>query len=51
MVQNAGIFPLNDLVDIPVEEWDRVLPVNLRGCFLAAKAALPVMRARPMAGS
>jgi len=45
MVQNAGIYPLNDLVDIPVEEWDRVLAVNLRGCFLAAKAALPAMRA------
>jgi 3-oxoacyl-[acyl-carrier protein] reductase len=44
MVQNAGIFPLNDLVDIPVEEWDRVLAVNLRGCFLAAKSALPAMR-------
>lgn len=44
-VQNAGIYPLNDLVDIPVEEWDRVLAVNLRGCFLAAKVALPVMKA------
>lgn len=44
-VQNAGIYPLNDLVDIPVEEWDRVLAVNLRGCFLATKAALPVMTA------
>ena len=45
LVQNAGIYPMNDLVDIPVEEWDRVLAVNLRGCFLAAKAALPVMKA------
>lgn len=45
LVQNAGIYPLNDLVEIPVEEWDRVLAVNLRGCFLAAKAALPVMQA------
>ncbi|HMR32797.1 MAG TPA: SDR family oxidoreductase [Geminicoccaceae bacterium] len=45
LVQNAGIYPMNDLVDIPVEEWDRVLAVNLRGCFLAARAALPVMKA------
>ena len=44
MVQNAGIFPLNDLVDIPVEEWDRVLRVNLRGSFLACRAAMRVMR-------
>ncbi len=44
MVQNAGIFPMHDLVDIPVAEWDRVLAVNLRGCFLAAQAAIRVMR-------
>lgn len=44
MVQNAGIFPMNDLVDIPVEEWDQVLKVNLRGSFLATQAAMRVMR-------
>ena len=44
MVQNAGIFPMNDLVDIPVEEWDQVLRVNLRGSFLATQAAMRVMR-------
>jgi 3-oxoacyl-[acyl-carrier protein] reductase len=44
MVQNAGIFPMHDLVDIPVEEWDQVLAVNLRGCFLATREALRVMR-------
>jgi 3-oxoacyl-[acyl-carrier protein] reductase len=44
MVQNAGIFPMNDLVDIPVEEWDAVLRVNLRGCFLATRAAMKIMR-------
>ena len=27
--------------DIGVEEWDRVLAVNLRGTFLAARACLP----------
>jgi len=27
-----------------VEQWDRVLGVNLRGPFLIAKAALPIMR-------
>lgn len=43
-VQNAGIFPMHDVEDIPVAEWDQVLAVNLRGCFLAAKHALPVMK-------
>lgn len=44
LAQNAGIFPMNDVVDIPVEEWDQVLAVNLRGCFIATQAALRHMR-------
>jgi 3-oxoacyl-[acyl-carrier protein] reductase len=46
LVQNAGIFPLTLLPDIAVEEWDRVLAVNLRGCFLAIRACIPAMRAQ-----
>ena len=46
LVQNAGIYPLTMIEDITAEEWDRVLGVNLRGTFLAAKAALAPMRAR-----
>jgi 3-oxoacyl-[acyl-carrier protein] reductase len=46
MVQNAGIFPQTDLVAIPVEEWDQVLAVNLRGSFLAVQAALAPMTAQ-----
>ena len=44
LVQNAAIYPWTMIEDISPEEWDRVLAVNLRGCFLAARAALPVMR-------
>ena len=44
LVQNAGIYLWTMIEDISPEEWDRVLAVNLRGCFLAARAALPVMR-------
>ena len=43
LVQNAGIFPMSDIVDMPVEEWDDVLRVNLRGSFLATQAAMRVM--------
>jgi 3-oxoacyl-[acyl-carrier protein] reductase len=46
MVQNAGIYPLTLLPDITVAEWDRVLSVNLRGCFLAVQAASAPMRAQ-----
>jgi 3-oxoacyl-[acyl-carrier protein] reductase len=46
LVQNAGIYPLTLLADIPVDEWDRVLAVNLRGCFLAIQACIAPMRAQ-----
>jgi 3-oxoacyl-[acyl-carrier protein] reductase len=46
LVQNAGIYPWTLIEDIEVEEWDRVLGVNLRGCFLTAQACLPVMKKR-----
>jgi 3-oxoacyl-[acyl-carrier protein] reductase len=46
LVQNAGIYPYTMLPDIRLEEWDAVLAVNLRGCFLAIQACAPPMRAR-----
>ena len=44
LVQNAGIFPWTLIENISPEEWDTVLTVNLRGTFLAARAALPHMK-------
>jgi 3-oxoacyl-[acyl-carrier protein] reductase len=46
LVQNAGIFPWTLIENTPPEEWDAVFAVNLKGTFLAAKAALPPMRAQ-----
>lgn len=46
LVQNAGIYPWTLIEDTSIAEWDRVLGVNLRGCFLAARAALPAMKAQ-----
>jgi 3-oxoacyl-[acyl-carrier protein] reductase len=46
IVQNAGIYPWTLIENITLDEWDRVLGVNLKGCFLAARAALPAMRER-----
>ena len=44
LVNNAGIVtPFREVVDLPVEEWDRTLSVNLRGTFLCSKAVLPTM--------
>jgi len=44
LVQNAGIYPWTLIENITPEEWDSVMAVNLKGTFLAARAALPVMR-------
>lgn len=44
LVQNAGIYPWTLIENISPEEWDSVLGVNLKGTFLAARAALPPMR-------
>jgi 3-oxoacyl-[acyl-carrier protein] reductase len=46
LVQNAGIYPYTMLEDIQLEEWDAVLGVNLRGCFLAIQACMAPMRAQ-----
>lgn len=46
LVQNAGIYPWQLLEDTSADDWDRVMATNLRGCFLAAKAALAPMKAQ-----
>ncbi len=39
MVNNAGILSWSPVQDMPEEEWDRVLGVNLKGTFLGIQAA------------
>jgi len=46
IVQNAGIYPWTLIENIEPEEWDQVMAVNLRGTYLAARAALPIMKAK-----
>ena len=43
MVNNAGICPFRDFLDLTEEVWDRVLDVNLKGTFLCSQAAARVM--------
>jgi dihydroanticapsin dehydrogenase len=38
---NAGIGVFRGVVDTTEEEWDRLIDVNLKGCFLAAKYSIP----------
>jgi 3-oxoacyl-[acyl-carrier protein] reductase len=46
LVQNAGIYPWTLIEKISPDEWDKVLAVNLKGTFLAARAAVPHMKAK-----
>lgn len=46
VVQNAGIYPWQLIENTSPEDWDRVMAVNLRGSFNAARAALNPMRAQ-----
>jgi 3-oxoacyl-[acyl-carrier protein] reductase len=46
LVNNAGIVLQSPVADMPVEDWDRVLAVNLRGVFLCTRYVLPGMIAQ-----
>jgi NAD(P)-dependent dehydrogenase (short-subunit alcohol dehydrogenase family) len=49
-VANAGIYPNAAVLDMAVEEWDRVMETNLRGVFLTCRAAARSMVARGAGG-
>jgi NAD(P)-dependent dehydrogenase (short-subunit alcohol dehydrogenase family) len=44
LVNNAGIVLVKSIEECTVEEWDRVMAVNVRSIFLTAKHALPWLR-------
>lgn len=43
LINNAGTDVTKSLEDLSVQEWDRVINVNLRGPFLMAKATYPYL--------
>lgn len=48
LVHNAGINPgAKSVEDLSLEEWRRILSVNLDSAYLAAHACLPLMRETP----
>jgi 3-oxoacyl-[acyl-carrier protein] reductase len=47
LINNASLMsalPRQNWFDIPVDEWDRVMAVNLRGMFLSCHAVFPCMK-------
>jgi NAD(P)-dependent dehydrogenase (short-subunit alcohol dehydrogenase family) len=47
-VNNAGIGLIKPSLEVPVEEWDQVLAINLTACFLMSQAAGRRMAKRKM---
>ena len=39
LINNAGVALTERLIDTPVSEFDRLMAINVRGCFLYARAA------------
>lgn len=46
IVNNAGVMPLSPLDALKVDEWNRMIDVNIRGVLHGIAAVLPVMRAQ-----
>jgi 3-oxoacyl-[acyl-carrier protein] reductase len=47
LINNASLMstlPRRLWLEIPLDEWDRVMAVNLRGLFLCCRAVFPAMR-------
>lgn len=45
LVNNSGIMgPVKNIEDIPLEEWEATMAVNLRGMFLCCKHTVPTMK-------
>ena len=49
LVNNAALMAelgRQSIVDVPIEDWNRALNVNLTGALICCQAAIPAMRAR-----
>jgi NADP-dependent 3-hydroxy acid dehydrogenase YdfG len=44
LINNAGVMPLSRLDVLKVDEWNRMIDVNIRGVLHGIAAALPVMQ-------
>ncbi|CAI6060987.1 SDR family oxidoreductase [Cohnella sp. JJ-181] len=44
IVNNAGVMPLSRLEAVKVDEWNRMIDVNIRGVLHGIAAGLPIMK-------
>lgn len=43
IINNAGVMPLSPLTSLKLDEWDRMIDVNIRGVLHGIAAVLPIM--------
>lgn len=46
LVNNAGLMPLSPLDETKVEEWEKMVDVNIKGVLYGIAAVLPIMRSQ-----
>ena len=46
MINNAGLMPQSLLESLKIDEWDRMIDVNIKGVLYGVAAALPYMKAQ-----
>jgi NAD(P)-dependent dehydrogenase (short-subunit alcohol dehydrogenase family) len=46
LVNCAGFFPTQEFDEMTLEQWNKVIGINLTGVFLMTKAMLPLMKGR-----
>ncbi len=46
IVNNAGVMPLSPMASLRVDEWERMIDVNIRGVLHGIAAVLPAMQAQ-----
>jgi NADP-dependent 3-hydroxy acid dehydrogenase YdfG len=44
VVNNAGVMPLSKLEELKIDEWNRMIDVNIRGVLHGIAAGLPIMK-------
>lgn len=43
LYNNAGLMPISKMADLKVDEWDRMIDVNIKGVLYGIAAVLPTM--------
>jgi 3-hydroxybutyrate dehydrogenase len=46
LVNNAGIQHVAPIESFPIDQWDRIIAINLTSAFHTIRAAVPIMRAQ-----